>query len=319
MEHKQGHSKSSAKDVFSYLFMIVLLTWGVISFSALLWQYINFSFPDVLQFSYQSITDIARNSMAGLIVTWPVFVLVSWVISKDLKANPSKTEIWVRKWLLYLTLFVCAIVSIVDLVMLLNNFLSGEVTARFILKALTVLLVAIAVFAYYLWELRRDASKKEHIQLTAAVLSSIAMLIAIISGFFIIGTPAHQRAIRLDEQRVNELMGIQGQVVNYWQQKEVLPATTAQLNDTINGYVVPADPITKAAYEYTVKGPLSFELCATFEEASLPNGASTQYESMYYSPMGTTESWTHESGRACFERTIDPELYSLEKAQNIKY
>ena len=260
----QHSVKSTAKDVFSYLLMIIMLGVGVVFFTTLLWQYINVQFPDPLEFYYSSAANLIRQAISALIIVWPVLILMAWSINRDLKGDPNKQDIWVRKWLLYLTLFVAAITIIVDLISLTNSFLGGELTTRFVLKVLVILVVAIAVFSFYLWELRRDVKDKTPIHLVAAIVSSVIILGSIIAGFFIVGTPAEQRNIRFDEQRVYDLQSIQSEVITYWVQKDVLPPTLGDLTTNINGYVAPVDPLTQAPYTYTVKGALDFEICATF-------------------------------------------------------
>src|SRR5438132_4874360 len=49
------------------------------------------------------------------------------------------TTLFRSKWLIYLTLFVAALIIIGDLVSLIYNFLGGDVTIKFVLKALSVL------------------------------------------------------------------------------------------------------------------------------------------------------------------------------------
>ena len=73
------------------------------------------------------------------------------------------------------------------------------------------------------------------------------------------------------------------------------------IEDDISGYIVPTDPITKQPYEYNVKGAETFELCATFDLTSQPEQAIKR--------PGGEQSWQHDTGRTCFERTIDKELY----------
>ena len=63
-------------------------------------------------------------------------------------------ELKVRKGLGYLTLFIAAILAIIDVSTLVYNLLGGEITIRFILKVLVVLAVAAVVFFYYLKEMR---------------------------------------------------------------------------------------------------------------------------------------------------------------------
>jgi hypothetical protein len=310
MDPKTTPLKSSAKDVFSYLLMAILLVWSSVSLGALLWQCINVNFPDSLTFYYNNISDTARTAMAGLIVTWPLFLGISAMINKDLTAHPAKSDLWVRKWLLYFTLFVCGLVGIIDLVTLLNNFLSGELTTRFILKALVVLALTGTIFGYYLWDLRRNPKVKNLTPFITTILTSAVVVGALVAGFVIIGTPSKQRALRFDDERTSDLQGLQWQIVNHWQLKQALPTNLADLTDSISGYVPPVDPETKAAYEYKVIDSLNFELCATFNHESI----NMELEpSTYYVPGLSVEQnpWTHPAGRACFTQTIDPDLYPV--------
>lgn len=302
--------QSAAKDVFSYLLMIIMLYVGVIAFVAMIWQYINVAFPDVLNIAYAAY-DIIRNSISSLVIVWPVLILVTWMIGKDLRADKEKQNMRVRKWLLHLTLFIAAITIIIDLISLLNTFLGGEITTRFILKVLTILAVALAVFGYYLWDLKRDASKKTHVTTRSAIASSVLIVVSIAGGFFLVGSPMHQRAIRMDDQRISDLQNIESQILNQWTLKAAIPKSLTELNDSLSGYIPPADPITKQPYVYTVKGELSFELCATFTNPTSPEQANRYKASpmMYPSPAGIADNWSHAAGMVCFPRSIDPQLY----------
>ncbi len=312
MTSEQQSSKSTAKDVFSYLLMIIVLIIGVVSFSAILWQYINFSFPDPLEMYYSGLFDIIKNSISSLIVAWPVFLFLSWSTGRDLKRNESKKHIWIRRWLLHLMLFAASITIIIDLITLINSFLSGELTTRFFLKVLVILVVAVTVFVYYLWDLRRNPTKRTPIPRVGAIATSVVILLAFVAGFFVVGSPAHQRDIRMDENRISDLQSIQYQVLFYWQQKDSLPESLDSLNDPLYGYEVPIDPITDEAYRYSVEDDLSFSLCATFSTSSDERGNEYQYvERSPYPVVGDTfTDWTHDVGEHCFDRTIDPELHS---------
>ena len=56
----------------------------------------------------------------------------------------------IKKWVVYIILFLSAIVIMVDLVALIRYFVSGEITARFILKVVVVLITASIVGKYYI-------------------------------------------------------------------------------------------------------------------------------------------------------------------------
>ncbi|MBU1126531.1 MAG: DUF5671 domain-containing protein [Patescibacteria group bacterium] len=313
MSNKPPSARSTAKDVFSYLLMIIMLYVGVVFFITLLWQYINVQFPDPLEFYYTQSASLIRNAISALLIVWPVFLLISWSINRDLLADKIKESIWVRKWLLYLTLFAAAITIIVDLISLTNSFLGGELTTRFVLKVIAILVVAIAVLWFYLWELRRDVVKKTNGHKIGAIISSLLIVGWIVAGFFIVGTPNQQRAIRFDEQRVYDLQSIQGEVISYWIQKEALPANLDTLKNSITGYVAPLDPISATPYVYTVKSNLEFLLCASFATDTAATSLATGYKDramVYpYGYGGGQNSWDHGIGRVCFTRTIDPELY----------
>lgn len=295
--------KSTARDVFSYLLMIAMFYTGVVSFTTLLFQMINAGFPDVLDYYPQGAYDIMKSAISALVVAWPVFILMSWVVNNDLRHMPSKQDLWVRKWLMYLTLFIASITVVVDLITLVNYFLDGEISARFILKVLTVMVVACGVFSYYFWELRREVQIVTSIPRLCAIGSSCALLLAVICGFVVVGTPGEQRAMRMDEQRVYDLQSIQSQTLDYWIKKQTLPESTNLLVDSFSGYQVPVDPSTKQAYEYRVLSDLSFEVCAVFETSSERTNVS------YHYPGDVFTNFNHEAQRTCFERVIDPELY----------
>jgi len=144
--------RSTPKDFFLHLLNITTFYIAVINFITLFIQYINVLFPDLLNFYYTGMTNSVRLSMSILLIAVPVYILTSWMIGKDLKENPDKRELGLRKWLIYLTLFVAAITIIVDLITLVNNFLSGELTIQFFLKTAVVLIVAVSVFGYYIWD-----------------------------------------------------------------------------------------------------------------------------------------------------------------------
>jgi Domain of unknown function (DUF5671) len=67
----------------------------------------------------------------------------------------------VRKWLTYIALLIAAGVVIGDLITFLSYFLKSELTARFVLKVATVLVIAGAVFWYYLGSLKKGAAHAE--------------------------------------------------------------------------------------------------------------------------------------------------------------
>ena len=305
----ENPTKNTPKDVFLHLLSAATLYLSVIGFIALWWQYIGFIFPDKLNLlGYgSSIYNTILWSTSVLIVSYPVYILISWIIGRDFKTDASRRESRVRKWLWYITLFVAAMTMIIDLITLIFNFLKGDLTTQFFLKTVIVLVVAAAVFGYYLWDLRKR-DKISTLPKKMAWLAGAIILASVAYGFFLVGSPATQRNLRFDEQRATDLQQIQSFVANYWQQKSALPKNLGELRSI--GYTVPNDPETSQPYSYSVTGSLTFKLCADFKAASplQPAGASLPY----YSSVGVAtvpQNWVHKKGNICFDSTIDPSFF----------
>jgi hypothetical protein len=147
----------SAREAFMYLLLFTTLYIGTYNLGNLLFQFINRAFPDPASYALDNyIRESIRWSVASLIVALPVFLYMSRLTNRARRADPNKRSSPIRRWLTYLTLFAAACVLIGDVVMLVFNVLGGELTTRFVLKVLTVGVIAGTVFWYYLSELRSD-------------------------------------------------------------------------------------------------------------------------------------------------------------------
>ncbi|HZZ99154.1 MAG TPA: DUF5671 domain-containing protein [Candidatus Paceibacterota bacterium] len=286
------NAKNTPRDVFLYLLAIITLVASAISFGSLAYKLIDIRWPDVLH-NFVNYAGM-RMSLATLVIVFPVFVWVSWYLRKDVVHNPEKKDLRIRRWLMYLTVFIASLVIIGDLVALIYNFLQGELTVTFIWKVVTILLIAGASLFYYLAELRDLHYRRKMFSWIVVVV--VAVIIGL--GFYKAGSPQNQRLLNFDQQKTSDLQMIQDRLVYYWQQKAALPTALGQLNDPISGFNVPNDPQSGQAYQYQATGPRSFELCANF---NLPSGPD---ESAFFGG-----NWQHDSGQVCFNRTIDQALY----------
>lgn len=320
--------KLTPKFFFLAIGSLVTLIASVSAFLNLVFASLDHVFPDVLTASYQYgyvsySYDAMRSALAILIIVFPVFLLLSSLWKKMAQTKMSHWDEIIRKWIIYLILFLASITVIVDLVTLVRYFVSGEITVRFILKVVVTLLVAGMVGWHYLRALK--STPKNRWDTWLLVKSVILVLAAIVWSFTVMGGPASQRNLRLDQRRVEDLQSIQWQVISFWQQKEKLPVSLDEFKNPISGYMVPQDPEFEKGnvYEYKKLGDKKFELCATFT-LPIPKGwveynkggygiapvptRDIAVSSMPY-PGGVNDSWDHQVGRTCFERTIDPELY----------
>ncbi|MFA6603974.1 MAG: DUF5671 domain-containing protein [Patescibacteria group bacterium] len=146
----------SAREAFIYLLLFACLYWSAWSFGTLLFDFINHWIPDKLSQYYQLDIFGVRTSIASLIVAFPIYFWLTTLTIRWISRDPEKKSSKVRKWLTYLTLFVAASIIIGDLITLIYNLLAGELTLRFILKVLAVMLIAGLIFGYYLWDLRKE-------------------------------------------------------------------------------------------------------------------------------------------------------------------
>ncbi|TSA49414.1 hypothetical protein D4R47_03875, partial [archaeon] len=148
----------SAREAFMYLVLFTTLYLTTFNFGRLIFQFVNLAFPDPA--AYAEFADSARQairfSVASLVIAFPIFLYLSLLIGRAIKRDPSKRASKIRKWLTYMTLFVAAGVIIGDLTTLVYNFLGGELSLRFGLKVMTVVVIAGGIFGYYLWDLRQE-------------------------------------------------------------------------------------------------------------------------------------------------------------------
>lgn len=305
MENKNLENEKreiTPKHFFLHIFTIIMLYLFTVNLIVLLFQYINFLAPDLLSRAVSSFVnkEIIRFSLSSIIIIFPVFFLSSWLLQKSYKNNPAVEKMKIKKWLVYFTLFIGAIVVVFNLVTAVLWFLNGEITLRFMLKSLSLLVVIGLIFTYYGRDTKEKISSSERKYWAAGVI--FIFFLMVIGGFFLAGSPQKERLSRFDRQKIEDLNGIQWQIVSFFQKKERLPEDLVELEDLISGYRVPKDTQNDKPYEYFIKGEDSFELCAEF------NLASEEEEFMVYF-YDYNWSFSHGPGRECFIRTIDKEIY----------
>lgn len=302
--------KTGPKDVLSHIFTIVALYASMISLSAVIFQLINFYFPDPL-FEYgRSAKNALRWPVSVLTIMFPLYLWANSFLQKDVVKYSDKRELKTRKWLLYITLLIAVLVIAGDLIALIFRYLEGEFTIRFFLKAVSVFLLAGSVFLYYGWNVKKEVAATRDKNMNVFVKSAVLLTFAVIVfGYFVAGSPQAERERRFDEQRAADLQQIQYQIVEFWRAKERLPESLEEIRDDIRGFVSPKDPESGELYEYRATGELSFELCANFKTS---NRQEKGLAPRYVLPVGLeSELWLHDLGRGCFERIIDPAFYPL--------
>ncbi len=286
----------SAKDVFMHLLSVIMLYASAISFMVVIFQIINLLMPDLLAEDYihsyqiEGAYDLIRSGLAFLIITYPVYVISTWLIKKSYAKDAWKKEMFLRKWLVYFTLFVTALLIIGNLIALLIGFLYGGLTMAFALKVLTVFFVAGIVFGYYIVDLKNKYDKQLRFLF---IFTSIVVLAAIIAGFFFVGSPANQRLRNIDQDKINDLESLDYSISSYYNNQKALPENITDFDDY------------KEAYQYTITDETHYQICTEFNFPSYGYEFSNKYDMTI--PANT---WEHDTGEICFTKKINPEYQS---------
>ncbi len=159
MSNDSPRTPSTAQDVFLHLGIFVTLYTAVISLGGVVFQLINKLVPDPLVSRYPSyaegISQALRISVASLVVAVPLCLWLGAIAARQLRQEPAKLRLGIRRGLIYFTLFVAGAVMMVTLITVVNSLLGGDLEARFILKALTILVLGGATFGYHMWEVKQ--------------------------------------------------------------------------------------------------------------------------------------------------------------------
>ncbi|MGD1026434.1 DUF5671 domain-containing protein [Candidatus Binatus soli] len=301
-------AKSSPWDVFIHLLAVIALYISVSGAITLLFQFIDLALPDPLDRG-TDVLDNIRYGVSMVIVFFPAYWWAWRAIEIDLASNPKKRRLWVRTCPIYLTLFLAGLLALGDLVCLLYYLMSGDLTSRFLLKVIAVLVVAGGVLVFYRNALGREPGPLPAAMRAFAYAAAALAGALVIGGFIAAGPPMRARLVRLDQQRLQDLDAVQAKIVQYWQAKSELPASLDQLKDDIEGYSPQRDPVSGDSYGYQRTGPTSFELCANFALKD----SDVEHNLPPFPMMGTSTAWNHEAGHYCFPRTVDPALHPARK------
>ncbi len=156
-----GRSAESARDAFLYLLSFGTLATWTLGLGSLFFAIIDIHFPDPIVPAPLEIRDWQISAaMASVIVAYPLYLIAMQFLLRGVRAQPEKLESGVRKWLTYLALLIASATVISDLVVFLSGFLRGELTTPFVLKVVTVLLIAGGVFCYYLLWLEKPLERR---------------------------------------------------------------------------------------------------------------------------------------------------------------
>lgn len=145
----------SAKDAFLYLLSFATLATWTMGFGSVVFTLVDKWFKDPLSTNndYSNFYYLIADSLACIIVAFPVYLFTMRYITREVAIHPEKLDSPVRKWLTYIALLIAAVIVVGGLITFLTYFLRGELTVRFVARVVTVLLIAGGVFWYYMGSL----------------------------------------------------------------------------------------------------------------------------------------------------------------------
>lgn len=297
----QVSAKTNAKDFFINLGAIVALGFFVGNLISLLFTIINKAFPLTIGYDYSGSSSISFP-VAVLIIVFPIYIFLMWFLEKGYVLEPEKRNVGIRKWLTYITLFISGFALAGDLVTVLYYFIDGrDITTGFILKALSILVISLSIFFYYIYDVLGKNNKKS--RKIWSIASGVIIILCIIWGFSVLGSPRTQQLLKYDEQKVNDLQNIENSIQNFYATKGFLPNDFIELSNE-NYYINTTDSQTKKSYEYKKTSNITYNLCAEFNKELTKADYDTQPK------MYGGNNWMHGVGAFCFNRTINPNLYS---------
>lgn len=297
--------ENTAKNFALQLGSLLSLYVSIGALIGLLFGIITVLYPDPAQYAweYEGAASTIRSTIAILIVFFPTYVMLTRFVN-NIRRTEQGTYLTLTRWLIYISLLIGGGVLLGDLVATLMGFLNGELTIRFVLKALSVLIVVGAAFAYYLADVRGYWQTHEQHSIIYAGVTAVVVLAVIVIGFMRIETPTEVREMNIDNQQVSDLQNIQAHIEAYVQINGTLPN---DLDEVFEGISAPAASEGRSAYRYERINAQSFRLCAEFSKESSLNERMMYPDYSYAKEMRITPtSWEHGAGQWCYERVVNP-------------
>jgi hypothetical protein len=273
-----------------YLVLIASLFVSTFSLADLIFSLLEIHIVEPIAY-YSNLDRAIQWAVARLVIALPVFLFAAHRVGRMLARDPAKRNSPVRRWAIYIAMFIALVALVGDAATLVAYAMRGEIYLRFLLKVATVAVIAGAVFACYMRALGRGAEARQSAGRLPVAILVLACAGAIAAGMTIVGPPWSYRAIEQDYRRSANLeaieIGIWGYHDDYGRLPETLDAIDSLWHDELY------DPETGELYEYRIIGDTSYELCATFARAMAEGD-----------PDWVTDFSTHAAGRHCFEREV---------------
>ncbi len=296
--------ESTAKPFALQLGSLISLYISLGALINLLFSVITVLYPDPINgyYEYDSAAYSIRLTIALLVVFFPTYIVLTRLVNVGRRAKES-AYLGLTKWLIYLSLLVGGAVMLGDIVAVINSFLNGEITIRFVLKALVVLVGVGSAFVYYLFDARGYWQANERQSKQYGLGAVVVVIASLILGFMHTETPSQVREMRLDQTQITDLQDMQNRIEEAYRVTGKLPLT---LTEVYLGSEVPTAPENRATYTYASQQANTFELCADFAYPS-SRSEQAQYSQPAYDGalIKNPYNWDHKGGTWCFTRVVN--------------
>ncbi|MEK9130219.1 MAG: DUF5671 domain-containing protein [Patescibacteria group bacterium] len=296
------NSNNSAKFAFFYMLSLVALVFMSLSTGMIIFQIINKNIADAInQYDGNYSPDALKFAISALIISAPIFYFTIWRIFKNLISGILSKDSAVRRWLTYFILFVASVVVIGWLIGVFYNFLQGELTIKFILKAITTIFISSAIFSFYLYDIKREAVNKNNKVILSYFYCSLGIIIIVfVASLFFVESPTETRNRRLDDVILEKFDKLDTAIQHYYVDKNKLPDNFKEIMQAENNLTNDdlKDSVANTMFDYKIFSNTSYELCANFR-VSNKNSATLEDEYNNYK-----ERWPHESGYQCLKQRV---------------
>jgi len=297
----QQTNNNAAKFAFFYMLSLVALVFMALSSGMIIFQIINKSIVDIIsEYQGRFSPEALKFAISALIVSAPIFYITARQIYKNLFTGSLSKDSGIRKWLTYLILLATAVVMIGWLIATVNSFLDGDLTFKFVLKAITAIFIAAAVFTFYLYDIKREEieGRKDSIVRVYFYGSLIIVIAVFVASLFFVESPTETRNRKLDNAILEDFNMIDGAIVTYYQENEEMPASLDILEEEFS-YIGDDDvinPVTGEEFEYRILADRKYELCTIFMS---DNKDREDDRFNFYK-----DRWPHESGYQCLSQKV---------------
>ncbi|MCX6794876.1 MAG: DUF5671 domain-containing protein [Candidatus Falkowbacteria bacterium] len=298
------NNQHNAKYAFYYLLSLVALIFTALSFGMIIFSIIDRIIPDVLN-SYSNVDGQLKFAISALFIAAPIFYFMSGLINRGLHKGELEKDSGIRRWLTYFIILVSAMIILGVFIGVINNFLSGELTGRFIFKALTMLFISGVTFSFYFYDIKRENPDKADKIVKIFFFATLALVIAVfVAAWFFVESPKTARNRRLDQALVQNIYNIENAMNSYYDRNKKLPANLEEFkagNDFYMNASALVDPETKAPIAYNKISDKEFELCATFRTDSIAEAVKNSSTAYIGPDMNNKE---HLAGYQCLRGNL---------------